>query len=95
MDEKTIVLQLKKLESEHRSKIDIYTKKIQDLKAEQEKLKMAIEILRQLKLNIPSEYSLKMNQYPEEIKALENEIEHEKIFLDYLQNRVLPLFSQL
>ncbi len=93
MDEKTIVLQLKKLESEHQSKIDIYTKKIQDLKAEQEKLQMAMELLKQLKLNIPSEYILKMNQYPEEIKALENEIHHEKIFLDYLQNRVLPIFG--
>lgn len=93
MDEKSIVLQLKKLESEHQSKIDIYNKKIQDLKAEQEKLKMAIELLKQLKLNIPSEYSLKLNQYPEEIKALENEIQHEKIYLDYLQNRVLPIFS--
>ncbi|MEM2990545.1 MAG: hypothetical protein QXQ02_05105 [Halobacteria archaeon] len=93
MDEKSIVLQLKKLESEHQSKIDIYNNKIQDLKAEQEKLKMAIELLKQLKLNIPSEYSLKLNQYPEEIKALENEIQHEKIYLDYLQNRVLPIFS--
>ncbi|MEM2933359.1 MAG: hypothetical protein QXL78_00375 [Methanocellales archaeon] len=93
MDEKSFVLQLKKLESEHQSKIDIYTKRIQELKTEEEKLKIAIEILKQLKLNIPPEYSHKLNQYPEEIKSLENEIQHEKIYLDYLQNKVLPIFT--
>ena len=87
-------VKLKKLESEHQTKIGILSKKINVLKEEQEKLKSAIDILKELNLNIPSEYSKKLNDYPEEMKNLEAELKIEKTFLDYLQNKVFPAIQE-
>lgn len=89
-----IYLQIKKLENEHKSRIDANLSRIQSLRQNQEKLKIAIDILQELELSIPAEYSARLNSYPQEIKALESEIDREKIFLNYLQGRVLPLIEK-
>lgn len=82
---------LKKLESEHLAKISIYTRKISRLNEERGKLKNAIEILRELSLAIPEEYNLKQRSMMEEVEVLEAEVEREKLLLNYLQSRILPL----
>ncbi len=89
-----IILQIKKLENEHKSKIDANLSRIQNLRQNQEKLKIALDILQELELSIPAEYTARLNSYPVEIKALESEIDREKIFLNYLQSRVLPLIEK-
>ncbi len=82
---------LRKLESEHLAKIGIYTKKITRLNEDREKLNSAIEILKELSLAIPEEYNLKHRSMMEEVKVLEAEIEREKLLLNYLRSRILPL----
>jgi ABC-type phosphate transport system auxiliary subunit len=89
-----IYLQIKKLENEHKSKIDANLSRIHNLRQNQEKLKIALDILRELDLSIPAEYNARLNSYPQEINALESEIDREKIFLNYLQSRVLPLIEK-
>lgn len=89
-----IYMKIKKLESEHKSKIDANLSRIQTLRQNQEKLKIALDILQELDLSIPPEYSARLNSYPQEIMALESEIDREKIFLNYLQSRVLPLIEK-
>ncbi|MEM2924634.1 MAG: hypothetical protein QXJ68_02980 [Methanocellales archaeon] len=82
---------LKKLESEHLAKISIYTMKINRLNEDREKLKSAIEILKELNLDVPEEYNLKKRSMQEEVEALEKEVEREKMLLNYLQSKILPL----
>jgi hypothetical protein len=84
---------LRRLESEHLAKISIYTKKIGRLNEDREKLKNAMEILRELDLAIPEEYDLKHRSIMEEVKVLEAEVEREKLLLNYLQSRILPLIQ--
>lgn len=93
-EKQSIPNQLRKLESEHQTKIDILSQRINVLKEEQEKLKNALDILKELNLNIPTEYSKKLNDYPEQMKNLEGEVEREKIFLDYLQNKIFPAIQE-
>lgn len=93
-EKQSITHQLKKLESEHQTKIDILSKKIDVLKEEQEKLKNALNILKELNLNVPTEYSQKLNDYPEQMKNLEAEIKIEKTYLDYLQNKIFPAIKE-
>ncbi|MEM2925664.1 MAG: hypothetical protein QXJ68_08270 [Methanocellales archaeon] len=89
-----VYMKIKKLENEHKSKIDANLSRIQILRQNQEKLKIALDILQELDLSIPAEYSTRLNSYPQEIMALESEIDREKIFLNYLQSRVLPLIEK-
>lgn len=92
--EKQIYQQIKKLESEHKSKIDINMSRIQSLRHSQEKLKIAIDILRELELSVPPEFNTRLNSYPQEIKNLEVEVDREKIFLNYLHTRIMPLIEK-
>ena len=91
--EKRLLDSLRKLESGHQSKIDIYSRKIRDLGEEQKKLENALDTLKHLNLGIPAEYTKKLDDYPEQIKKLETEIEQERLFLGYLQSRVFPLLE--
>ncbi|MEM2924762.1 MAG: hypothetical protein QXJ68_03630 [Methanocellales archaeon] len=87
------LLRIKKLESEHQSNIEQYLKRIQELGEKREKLKKAIEILLELKLNSPEEYTKQIDSYSSEIEKLGVEIERERMYLNYLQQRILPLIS--
>ncbi|MEM2933329.1 MAG: hypothetical protein QXQ02_05525 [Halobacteria archaeon] len=87
------LIKIKKLENEHQSNIEQYLKRIRDLGEKREKLKKAIEILLELKLNAPEEYTQQINSYSSEIENLGVEIERERMYLNYLQQKILPLIS--
>jgi len=88
---KEALLQLKKLESEHIAKIDLYLKQIEKLKEEREKLGKAINLLKEINLEVSEEYLSRLNRYSDEIEKLELAVEREQNFLDYLRTRVFPL----
>ncbi len=92
--DRQLYLQIRKLENEHKSKIETNLSRIKNLREKQEKLKIAMDILREVELGIPQEYTTRLNSYPQEIKTLEIEIEREKIFLNYLQTKVLPTIEK-
>ena len=92
--DRQLYLQIRKLENEHKSKIETNLSRIKNLREKQEKLKIAMDILREVELNIPQEYTTRLNSYPQEIKTFEIEIEREKIFLNYLQTKVLPTIEK-
>lgn len=82
---------LKKLESEHLTNIDRYLKQIEKLRGELEKLNQAINLLREVNLEVYPEYLSKLNSYSDGIKQLEIDLAQERSFLHYLRTRVLPL----
>lgn len=85
------LLKLKKLENEHQNNIELYLKKIRELGEKRDKLKKAIEILLELKLSTPDEYTQQINAYSSEIENLGAKIERERLYLNYLQLKILPL----
>ncbi|MEM2933657.1 MAG: hypothetical protein QXQ02_01580 [Halobacteria archaeon] len=82
---------LKKLESEHLANIDRYLKQMEKLREKHEKLNQAINLLKEINLEVYPEYLSKLNSYSDEIKQLEIDLAQEQTFLNYLRNRVLPL----
>lgn len=93
IEKQLIPLRLKKLENEHQTNIEQYLKKIQELKDKRDKLKKATDILMELNLSAPEEYAQKMDSYPGEIEKLGIEIERERMYLNYLQTKILPLVN--
>lgn len=93
LDSEKQLIKIKKLENEHQSNIEEYLKRIRDLGEKREKLKKAIEILLELKLSAPEEYTQQINSYSSEIENLGIEIERERMYLNYLQQKILPLIS--
>ncbi len=84
-----------KLESEHKDKIDACTEKIGRLRESQEKLRAAMETLRGMGIPIPEECVLKHRRMTNEGNELKEEIDNEKVFLEYLQSRVLSLIRSV
>jgi hypothetical protein len=84
---------LEKLEREHLANIDRYLKQIEKIKEEQAKLSQAINLLKELNLEIYPEYLSKLSHYSDNVKDLEASLAQEQSFLNYLRTRVLPLFN--
>jgi hypothetical protein len=87
--------ELRALENEHQAKIDMLSKNLQSISDSQAKLKSALDALRELNLSIPTEFTSRLDRYPVEIEKLEAELEREKVLLNYLQTRVLPLIQKI
>ncbi len=87
------LLKLKELENEHQCNIEQYLKRIQELGEKREKLKKAMEILLELKLSVPEEYAHQIKSFSSEIENLGAKIERERMYLNYLQLKILPLVS--
>ncbi|MEM2924612.1 MAG: hypothetical protein QXJ68_02855 [Methanocellales archaeon] len=85
------VERLKKLETEHLANIDRYLKQLEKLRENHAKLSQAINLLKEINLEVYPEYLSKLNSYSNEIKQLEIDLAQEQNFLNYLRNRVLPL----
>ncbi len=92
-EKQSIAIKLKELESEHQSSIERSFRKIQDVKEKRDKLKTALDILIELSLYIPEEYGQQLDSYPSEIEKLGTEIEQERMKLNYLRTKVIPLID--